>query len=126
MRSIKSTTVCVTDLYVLQDVGVGQCEGSDVFGLPQVPVQTLAEVHHVVLCGVDLSEGGAQRAASPLQAGLLAAPLLLQLRPLLLQRRVPAQLGTLVCVLRPKRLGLLTQELRQKEISSRLHACCGD
>lgn len=90
------------DLDVFQDVGTGQCEGADVFGLSQVAVQTVGEVHHVVLGGVDLSEGGAQRAASTLKVGLLAAPLLLQLRLLLLHTSVPAQLGTLgavVCIL---------------------------
>lgn len=67
----------MADLDIFQDVAVGQCEAGDVFGLSQVAVQTVAEVHHVVLGGVNLSEGGAQRAASPLKAGLLAAPLLL-------------------------------------------------
>lgn len=65
------------DLNVFQDVGAGQGEATDVFGLSQVAVQAVGEVHHVVLGGVDLSEGGAQRAASLLKIGLLTAPLLL-------------------------------------------------
>lgn len=67
----------LTDLNVFQDVGAGQGEATDVFGLSQVAVQAVGEVHHVVLGGVDLSEGGAQRAASLLKIGLLTAPLLL-------------------------------------------------
>lgn len=100
-----------TDLDVFDDVGVCQREAADVFGLSQVTVQTVCEVHHVVLGGVDLSERGAQRAPSLLQVGLLAAPLLLKLRLLLLQTAVTA-LGTLVCIVGPQRLGLLPQELR--------------
>lgn len=65
------------DLDIFEDVAVGKCEVGDVFRLSQVAVQTVAEVHHVVLSGVDLSEGGTQRAAPPLKVGLLAAPLLL-------------------------------------------------
>lgn len=65
------------DLDIFQDVAVGQCETGDVFGLSQVAVQTVTEVHHVVLSGVDLSESSAQRAAPPLKVALLAAPLLL-------------------------------------------------
>lgn len=65
------------DLNVFQDVGAGQGEATDVFGLSQVAVQAVGEVHHVVLGGVDLSEGGAQRAASLLKVGLLTSPLLL-------------------------------------------------
>lgn len=112
------------DLDILQDVAVGQCEAGDVFGLPQVAVQAVAEVHHVVLCGVDLPEGGAQRAAPPLKAGLLAAPLLLQPCLLLLRTSVPAHLGTLgalVCIFRPEGLCVLPQELGKKEF--RLQAC---
>ena len=65
------------DLNVFQDAGAGQGEATDVFGLSQVAVQAVGEVHHVVLGGVDLPEGGAQRAASLLKVGLLTAPLLL-------------------------------------------------
>lgn len=101
------------DLDVFQDVGVGQGEDRDVFGLSQVAVQPVGEVHHVVLGGVDLSEGCGQRAASPLEAGLLAAPLLLQLGLLLLQGGAPAQLGAQVSVLGPQRLRLLPQELKK-------------
>lgn len=112
------------DLDVLQDVAVGQREAGDVFGLPQVTVQAVAEVHHVVLRGVDLPEGSTQRAAPPLKAGLLAAPLLLQPRLLLLRAVVPAHLGTLgplVGVFRPEGLGVLPQELGKKEFW--LQAC---
>ncbi len=117
------------DLNIFQDVGVGQCERSNVFGLSQVAVQTVGEVHHVVLGGVDLSESSAQRATSLLKVGLLAAPLILQLRLLLLQTSVPTQLGTLralVCILRPQRLGLLPQKLGKKKFNWRLLACHRD
>lgn len=102
----------MADLDVLQDVAVGQAETTDVFGLSQVPVQPLAEVHHVVLSGVDLSESRTQRAASPLKVLLLAAPLLLQLGPVLLHRGDPAQLGALGLEVGPQRLRLLPQELQ--------------
>lgn len=109
----------IENLNIFQDVGIGQCEGSDVFGLPQVPVQTVGEVHHVVLSGVDLSERRGQRVASPLKVQLLAAPLLLQLQLLLLQTGVPSQLGALgahIPILSPQRPSLLPQKLgRSKE-----------
>lgn len=117
------------DLYIFQNVSVGQCEASDVFGLSQITVQAVGEVHHVILSGVNLPECRAQRAASPLKVGLLSAPLLLQLCFLLLQRSVSTQLGTLralVCILRPKTLSLLSQELGRKEFNSSLLAGCGD
>lgn len=98
--------VCVTaDLDIFQDVGAGQSEASNIFGLPQVAIQAIIKVHHVVLCGIDLSEGSAQGAASPLELCLSATPQLQQLRLLLLQQRVSTQLvivGTLVCILRPQ------------------------
>ncbi|CAG5866902.1 unnamed protein product [Menidia menidia] len=61
----------------------------------EITVQAVDEVHHVVLRRVDLSESGAERAASPLKVCLLAAPLLLQLYLLLLYGNIPTHLGTL-------------------------------
>lgn len=60
MTKLNTNEGCVwltEDLNIFQDVGIGQCEGSDVFGLSQVTVQTVREVHHMVLGGVNLSEG---------------------------------------------------------------------
>lgn len=75
-----------------------QRKASDVFGLPQVAFQAIAEVHKVVLGGVDLPESGAEGTASSLERGLLAAPLILQARLLLFHITAAAQLGTLVCI----------------------------
>lgn len=113
-RTKPECLVTFQHLDVLEDVGVGQGEGRDVFGLPQVSVQPVGEVHHVVLGGVDLPQGGGQRAAPLLQTGLLAAPLLLQLQPLGLHAELGA-LGALVRILRPQRLCLLPQELENTE-----------
>lgn len=94
--------VQVKHLDIFQYVAVGQRESGNVFGLPQVAVQAVTEVHHVVFGGVNLSQGGAEGAAPPLEAGLLAAPLLLKPRLLLLLIRVFTQLETLTCIFRPK------------------------
>lgn len=104
------------DLDVFEDVAVGQREAANVFGLSQVAVQPLAEVHHVILSGVNLSQGGGEGAAPPLKAGLLTAPLLLKPRPLLLLIAVFTQLQTLTCIFRPKGLCLLPQKLRKKQV----------
>lgn len=65
------------DLDVFQDVAVDQHKANNVFGLPQVAVQAVTEVHQVVLGGVDLSESSTEGTASSLESGLLAAPLFL-------------------------------------------------
>lgn len=72
------------DLDVFQDVTVDQRKANDVFGLPQVAVQAVTEVHQVVLGGVDLPESSGEGTASSLEGGLLATPLFLQTLLLLL------------------------------------------
>ena len=91
----------------VSDGAAGQGEGGDVLGLTEVPVQPVDEVHHVVLGGVDLPQGGGQRAAPPLQLQQLGPPALLELRPLLLHpggALLGGELG-------PQSLRLLSQEL---------------
>lgn len=90
------------DLDIFQYVAVGQREAGNVLGLPEVAVQPVTEVHHVILRGVDLPEGGGEGAAPPLKTGLLIAPLLLKPRLLLLLIRVFMQLDTLTRIFRPK------------------------
>lgn len=65
------------DLDIFQDVTVDQRKANDVFGLPQVAVKAITEVHQVVLGGVDLPESSAEGTASSLEGGLLVAPLFL-------------------------------------------------
>lgn len=90
------------DLDIFEYVAVGQREAGNVFGLSQVAVQPVTEVHHVILGGVNLPQGGGEGASSPLQAGLLAAPLLLKPRLLLLLISVFAQLETLARIIGPE------------------------
>lgn len=77
------------DLDIFEDVTVDQRKANDVFGLPQVALQAITEVHKVVFGGVDLSESSAEGTASSLESGLLAAPLFLQTHLLLFHITVP-------------------------------------